>query len=45
MVLGDIRLLRDRVKQYHEVGISEVLIAPSPFGDFLENIKPVVENY
>lgn len=45
MVLGDIKLLRDRVKQYHEVGISEVLIAPSPFGDFLENIKAVVENY
>jgi probable F420-dependent oxidoreductase len=45
MVLGSIRDLRDRVKLYHEVGVDEVLISPSPFGDFTANVNEVLQHY
>jgi 5,10-methylenetetrahydromethanopterin reductase len=45
MVLGSIRDLRERVKLYHEQGVDDVLISPSPFGDFSANVNEVLEHY
>jgi 5,10-methylenetetrahydromethanopterin reductase len=45
MVLGSIRDLRERVKLYHEEGVDDVLISPSPFGDFSANVTEVLEHY
>jgi alkanesulfonate monooxygenase SsuD/methylene tetrahydromethanopterin reductase-like flavin-dependent oxidoreductase (luciferase family) len=45
MVLGSIRDLRERVKVYHEEGVGDVLISPSPFGDFAANVNEVLQHY
>ena len=45
MVLGTIRDLRERVKLYHEKGVEDVFISPSPFGDYEANIQEVLEHY
>jgi 5,10-methylenetetrahydromethanopterin reductase len=45
MVLGTIRDLRERVKLYHEKGVEDVFIAPSPFGDYEANIHQVLDRY
>jgi 5,10-methylenetetrahydromethanopterin reductase len=45
MVLGSIRDLRERVKAYHEEGVDDVLISPSPFGDFSANVNEVLQHY
>lgn len=45
MVLGTVRELRERVKQYHEQGVDDVFISPSPFGDFEANVNEVLQHY
>ena len=45
MVLGTIRDLRERVKAYHENGVDDVFISPSPFGDYESNIDEVLHHY
>jgi len=44
-VLGTIRELRERVKEYHEAGVDDVFISPSPFGDYEANVNEVLEHY
>jgi alkanesulfonate monooxygenase SsuD/methylene tetrahydromethanopterin reductase-like flavin-dependent oxidoreductase (luciferase family) len=45
MVLGTIQDLRERIKLYHENGVDDVFISPSPFGDYQENINEVLHHY
>jgi 5,10-methylenetetrahydromethanopterin reductase len=45
MVLGTLHDLRERVKLYHESGVDDVLIAPSPFRDFEANVNEVLDSY
>jgi probable F420-dependent oxidoreductase len=45
MVLGTIRDLRERVRLYHENGVNDVFICPTPFGDYEANINEVLSNY
>jgi 5,10-methylenetetrahydromethanopterin reductase len=45
MVLGNIRDLRERVKFYHEAGVDDVFITPSPFGDYEGNVNEVLQHY
>jgi alkanesulfonate monooxygenase SsuD/methylene tetrahydromethanopterin reductase-like flavin-dependent oxidoreductase (luciferase family) len=45
MVLGTIHDLRARVKAYHESGVDDVFITPSPFADYEANIRDVLHNY
>lgn len=45
MVLGTVRELRERVKAYHESGVDDVFISPSPFGDYEGNIDEVINRY
>ncbi len=45
MVLGTIRDLKDRVKLYHENGVDDVFICPTPFGDYEANINEVLNHY
>lgn len=44
-VLGTVRELRERVKEYHENGVDDVFISPSPFGDYEANVNEVLHNY
>lgn len=44
-VVGTVRELRERVKQYHESGVDDVFISPSPFGDFEANVNEVLRHY
>ncbi len=44
-VLGTIRDLRERVRLYHENGVNEVFIAPTPFGDYEANLNEILHNY
>jgi 5,10-methylenetetrahydromethanopterin reductase len=44
-VLGTIRELRERVKEYHSEGVDDVFISPSPFGDYEANVNEVLRNY
>jgi alkanesulfonate monooxygenase SsuD/methylene tetrahydromethanopterin reductase-like flavin-dependent oxidoreductase (luciferase family) len=44
-VLGTVRELRERVKEYHENGVDDVFISPSPFGDYEANINEVLKHY
>lgn len=44
-VLGTIQGLRERVREYHESGVDDVFIAPSPFGDYEANIREIIEHY
>jgi len=45
MVLGTISDLRERVKLYHEKGVDDVFITPSPFGNFEANVNEVLHRY
>jgi probable F420-dependent oxidoreductase len=45
MVLGTVRELRERVKLYHEKGVTDVFISPSPFGDYEANVHEVLDRY
>ena len=45
MVLGTIRDLRERVKLYHEKGVEDVFISPSPFSDYEANINEILRHY
>lgn len=45
VVLGTVRELRERVKQYHENGVDDVFISPSPFGDYEANVNEVLRHY
>jgi alkanesulfonate monooxygenase SsuD/methylene tetrahydromethanopterin reductase-like flavin-dependent oxidoreductase (luciferase family) len=45
MVLGNIRELRNRVKSYHEEGVEDVFISPSPFAAFGDNVNEVLKHY
>ena len=45
MLLGTVRDLRERVKLYHEAGVEDVFISPSPFGDFEANVNEILERY
>lgn len=45
MVLGTIRDLRERIKTYHENGVDDVFISPSPFGDYEANVREILKNY
>jgi probable F420-dependent oxidoreductase len=44
-VLGTVRELRERVKEYHEEGVDDVFISPSPFGDYEANVNEVLHHY
>ena len=45
MVLGTVSDLRERVRDYHENGVDDVFISPSPFGDFEANVNEVLHHY
>lgn len=45
MVLGTVHDLRERVKLYHESGVDDVLISPSPFREFEANVNEVLGHY
>ena len=44
-VLGSIQDLKERVEEYHEAGIDDVFICPTPFGEYEANIGEVLRNY
>ena len=44
-VLGTIRDLKERVNLYHENGVDDVFICPSPFGDYEANINEILQHY
>jgi probable F420-dependent oxidoreductase len=45
VVLGTVRELRERVKQYHDNGVDDVFISPSPFGDYEANVNEVLYHH
>jgi len=45
IVVGTVRDLRERVNQYHGVGVDDVFICPSPFGEYEANITEILRNY
>jgi len=45
MILGTVRDLRERVKLYHENGVDDVLISPSPFRKFEANMNEILSHY
>jgi 5,10-methylenetetrahydromethanopterin reductase len=45
MILGTVRDLRERVKLYHESGVDDVLISPSPFREFEANVNEILGHY
>jgi probable F420-dependent oxidoreductase len=45
MLLGKIRDLNERVKVYHDNGVDDVFISPSPFGNYEANIQEVINHY
>jgi probable F420-dependent oxidoreductase len=44
-VLGSIEDLKERVGEYHKAGVDDVFICPTPFGDYEENIREILEKY
>ena len=44
-VRGTVRNLRERVKEYHESGVDDVFICPSPFADYEANVNEVLQHY
>jgi len=44
-VLGTIQDLKKRVEAYHQAGINDVFICPTPFGDYEPNIREILANY
>ena len=45
IVVGGIGELRERIRMYHEVGVDDVFISPSPFGDYEGNVKEAITKY
>jgi probable F420-dependent oxidoreductase len=45
MVLGSVQDLRERVRMYHEAGVNDVLLSPSPFGNYEENLNEVITTF
>jgi alkanesulfonate monooxygenase SsuD/methylene tetrahydromethanopterin reductase-like flavin-dependent oxidoreductase (luciferase family) len=45
MVLGSMQDLRERVRAYHEARVNDVLLSPSPFGNYKENLNEVMTNF
>jgi alkanesulfonate monooxygenase SsuD/methylene tetrahydromethanopterin reductase-like flavin-dependent oxidoreductase (luciferase family) len=44
-VRGTVQNLRKRVKEYHENGVDDVFICPSPFADYEANVNEVLRHY
>jgi len=45
IVLGGISDLRERVQMYHQAGVDDIFICPSPFGDYEGNVKEAITKY
>lgn len=45
IVVGGIGELRERIRMYHEAGVDDVFISPSPFGDYEGNVKEAITRY
>jgi len=45
IVLGTVGDLRKRVDEYHENGVDDVFICPSPFGDYEANINEILHHF
>lgn len=45
MVLGTVRELRERVREYHAIGVDDVFISPSPFGNYEANVFEILNHY
>jgi probable F420-dependent oxidoreductase len=45
IVLGSMGDLRERIRKYHEAGVDDVLISPSPFGDYQGNVNKAITEY
>jgi len=45
IVVGGIGELRKRIRMYHEVGVDDVFVSPSPFGDYEGNVKEAITKY
>ena len=45
MVVGKISDLRERVKAYHESGVDDVFICPSPFRNYEKNLTEILNHY
>jgi probable F420-dependent oxidoreductase len=45
MVLGTMTDLRERIKSYHDTGVDDVFISPSPFGDYEANVREVLRSF
>jgi alkanesulfonate monooxygenase SsuD/methylene tetrahydromethanopterin reductase-like flavin-dependent oxidoreductase (luciferase family) len=44
-VVGSTQDLRDRVKEYHQDGVDDVFVAPTPFRDYEANVLEVMQHY
>ena len=44
-VLGSVQDLKKRVKEYHDAGVNDVFICPTPFGDYEGNIQEILGKY
>lgn len=44
-VLGSIQDLKKRVEEYHDAGVDDVFICPTPFGDYEANIGEILGKY
>ena len=44
-VVGSVQDLKERVKQYHEAGIDDVFICPTPFAEFEANVAKILAEY
>jgi len=42
MLVGSMQNLRERIRQYHEAGVNDVFISPSPFGNYEETLNAVI---
>jgi probable F420-dependent oxidoreductase len=45
IVLGNIGDLRERIREYHEAGVDDVFISPSPFGNYEGNVNKAITEY
>ena len=45
IVLGGIGELRERIRMYHQAGVDDIFICPSPFGDYEGNVREVISKY
>lgn len=43
LAFGSTEALREKLARYEKAGVDNVLIAPSPFGDFLSNTRKIIE--